>query len=140
MFERTALALASAALLSACSSGAGRTPIVSNSRPAPGASVPMAQPNTQSARRPVMQREVGFEGVIGARASALIGQLGQPRIDLSEGDARKLQFSTETCVLDIFLYPTSPGAEPVATHVAARNREGGAQIEAANCLRELVRR
>lgn len=135
-------ALLMATLVSACSTGAGRTPILgpTAARALPSAPIPQRQPNTQPARPSQPQREVGFEGVIGARASVLIGELGKPRIDLLERDARKLQFASENCVIDIFLYPASPGAEPVATHIQARQRAGGASADAGRCLAEIIRR
>ena len=59
-------------------------------------------------------------------AAALVRYFGQPRLDVAEGDMRKLQFAGEACVLDVFLYPLRPGAEPVATGTAA----SGAPTEA----------
>ncbi|PKP90329.1 MAG: hypothetical protein CVT76_09985, partial [Alphaproteobacteria bacterium HGW-Alphaproteobacteria-15] len=67
-------------------------------------------------------------------------RFGAPRIDLAEGDARKLQFAGPSCVLDIFLYPLSAGAEPTATHVDARLRQGGAAVDQGACIRELETR
>jgi hypothetical protein len=82
----------------------------------------------------------GLAGVIGAPAAALTSRFGQPRIDLAEGDARKLQFAGPTCVLDIYLYPVAAAAEPTATHVAARLRQGGAPADPGDCLREVEQR
>lgn len=149
---RRLAAIAIVGLLPACSTGAGRIPILTDApiRPAATApaptptSEPVRQPARQPARQPVrqpeIQREVGFEGVIGSPAATLIKQLGTPRIDLVEGDARKLQFAGESCVLDIFLYPTTPGAEPVATQITARLRAGGAKADTGRCLAEILRR
>lgn len=81
----------------------------------------------------------GLEGVIGARADALTRRFGTPRIDLAEGDARKLQFAGPNCVVDIFLYPVSAGAEQTATHVDARLRQGGAAVDGGACIREVER-
>jgi len=77
--------------------------------------------------------------VIGAPVAALTNRFGQPRIDLAEGDARKLQFAGQSCVLDIYLYPVAAAAEPTATHVAARLRQGGAPADPGECLREIER-
>jgi hypothetical protein len=82
----------------------------------------------------------GLAGVIGSPAEALVRRFGEPRIDLAEGDAHKLQFSGKTCVLDIFLYPVSAGAAPTATHVAARVRMGGAAADPGACIREVEKR
>lgn len=84
-----------------------------------------------------MPSQGGLGGVIGASASALAQRFGSPRIDLSEGDARKLQFLGQACVLDVFLYPASAGAQPVATHVEARLRKDGASTDTATCIREV---
>lgn len=82
----------------------------------------------------------GLESVIGADASALIGQFGTPRLDVHEGDARKLQFSGAACVLDIYLYPPDKGGTPRATYVAARRASDGLDVDRAACVAALRRR
>lgn len=82
----------------------------------------------------------GIEGLIGSNANALSRQLGAPRLDVREGDARKLQFSGESCVLDVWLYPLSPGAEPTATYVEARRASDGLDVDRVACVRALLRR
>jgi len=90
---------------------------------------------------PQVMSPQGLGGVIGSSATALLRRFGQPRIDLAEGDARKLQFIGSTCVLDIYLYPVPAAAsEPTATHVAARLRQGGTAADAGACIREIERR
>lgn len=89
---------------------------------------------------PEVMSSQGLGGIIGSPAGALTRRFGEPRIDLAEGDARKLQFSGASCVLDIFLYPLSAGAEPTATHVEARLRQGGAAADPGACIREVERR
>lgn len=84
-----------------------------------------------------MMRERGLEGIIGQQANVLTRRFGKARIDLVEGDARKLQFVSKACVLDIFLYPTASGAQPVATHVEARQRKDGAAMDRQLCIRDL---
>lgn len=86
---------------------------------------------------PAVMAPKGLAGVIGSPAAALTRRFGQPRIDLAEGDARKLQFTGTACVLDIYLYPVSATAEPTATHVEARIRQGGAQTDPGACIREV---
>jgi hypothetical protein len=86
---------------------------------------------------PQVMAPAGLEGVIGSPAAALTRRFGEPRIDLAEGDARKLQFAGATCVLDIYLYPVSAAAEPTATHVEARLRQGGGAVDAGGCIREV---
>lgn len=79
----------------------------------------------------------GLEGVIGAGANELIRQFGNPRLDVSEGDARKLQYAGGACVLDIFLYPAQPGREPLATYVEARRASDGQEVDRAACVAAL---
>lgn len=86
---------------------------------------------------PEVMAPTGLEGVIGSPAAALTRRFGSPRIDLVEGDARKLQFAGSQCVLDIFLYPVAASAEPTAAHVEARQRLGGAVADAGACIREV---
>lgn len=124
----TGLALG-AVLTSACSSGAVPRTVSATPRSAPSTTF----------RTPVVQNERGLESVIGKGASALTQRFGKARLDLSEGDARKLQFSSNDCVLDIFLYPLRDNAAPVATHVEARRRVGGANTDRAQCIEEVER-
>lgn len=79
----------------------------------------------------------GLEGVIGADITGLQRQFGAPRLDVWEGDARKLQFSGEPCVLDVYLYPTRPGATPTATYVDARRASDGLDVDRASCAKAL---
>lgn len=79
----------------------------------------------------------GLEGVIGADGAALTRQFGTPRLDVIEGDARKLQFSGRACVLDIYLYPPQPGAAPRASYVDARRTSDGRDVDRAACVAAL---
>ena len=81
----------------------------------------------------------GLEAVIGENGTALIRLFGQPRLDVIEGDARKLQFTGTPCILDVYLYPASSGAEPRATYVDAR-RSDGRDVDRAACVAALRRR
>lgn len=99
-----------------------------------------AAPRSSIVVVPQVMAAQGLGGVIGSPAGALTRRFGAPRIDLAEGDARKLQFAGPSCVLDIFLYPLSAGAEPTATHVDARLRQGGAAVDQGACIRELETR
>jgi hypothetical protein len=127
--RRAALALAAASLALAGCGGAAR--------PAPAASPPA---RGGVVRVPQVMAPQGLEGVIGSPAAALTRRFGDPRLDVPEGDVRKLQFAGSACVLDIYLYPLSPGAEPTAAHVEARLRQGGAAVDAGACIREVERR
>lgn len=83
---------------------------------------------------PQVMRLPGLENVIGRDAAQLQRQFGKARLDIAEGDSRKLQFSGEACVLDVWLYPLRPGAPPVATHVEARRASDGRDVDRARCI------
>jgi hypothetical protein len=98
-----------------------------------------APPPVTSARTPEVLRAPGLEGVIERDAAEVQRLFGTPRLDVFEGDMRKLQFSGEACVLDVFLYPLRSGAEPVATHVDARRASDGREVDRAACVAALRR-
>ena len=129
--RRAMLALVLALAATGCTSG-------NYVRAPQAASVPPAATGT-TFRTPEVMSARGTDGVIGSDASALTRRFGTPRIDLTEGDARKLQFASVSCVLDIFLYPLEAGRAPVATHIAARARQGGAAADSAYCINEVER-
>jgi hypothetical protein len=52
---------------------------------------------------------LGQETVLGRDARTLVGQFGEPDLDVREGTARKLQFAGPACVLDAYLYPRAGG-------------------------------
>lgn len=81
----------------------------------------------------------GLDGVIRESANSLMQQFGSPRLNVAEGDMRKLQFAGSACVLDIFLYPLRQGAEPVATFVEARRASDGAEVDRLSCMQALRR-
>lgn len=81
----------------------------------------------------------GLEAVIGKSAGALRRMFGAPQLTVHEGDAVKLQFSGGACVLDIYLYPLRPGAEPSATYVDARRASDGLDVDRAACVAALRR-
>lgn len=78
----------------------------------------------------------GLEAVMGADANALVRQFGTPRLDVWEGDARKLQFTGQACILDVYLYPSAPGRTETATYVDAR-RSDGQDVDRASCVQAL---
>lgn len=116
--------------LTACAGG--------GSRPAPAQ--PSPAPRSTIVVVPQVMAPQGLDGVIGSSAAALTRRFGNPRIDLAEGDARKLQFAGASCVLDIYLYPVSAGAASTATHVEARLRQGGGVVDPGACIREVESR
>jgi hypothetical protein len=99
---------------------------------------PVAPPATQF-RPPQVQQAAGLEGILQQDAASLARLFGPPRLDVREGDARKLQFASSACVLDVFLYPLRTGAEPVATYVEARRASDGQEVDRAACAQALRR-
>jgi hypothetical protein len=131
--------LAAPFALAACGPTTG-APVASTPPPARVASVPPTRPAAPPAtgfRSARVMSMPGLEGVIGADMASLQRQFGSPRLDVWEGDARKLQFSGEACVLDVYLYPPSPGATPSATYVDARRPSDGLDVDRAACVRAL---
>ncbi|WP_245806012.1 hypothetical protein [Erythrobacter donghaensis] len=107
-------------------------------KPAPArAPAAAAPPRSTIVVVPQVMAPQGLVGVIGSPPAALLSRFGTPRLDVAEGDARKLQFAGSACVLDIYLYPLAAAAEPTATHVEARLRQGGAPADPAACIREV---
>ena len=95
-----------------------------------------ARPTRKPSRPAVPLALPGLESVIGSSAAALGRMFGTPRLDIIEGDARKLQFSGLPCVLDAYLYPPAPGREPETTYIDAR-RPDGADTDRAGCVTAL---
>lgn len=123
--------------------GDPQRPSLPGGRPAPPAVVPPGVPPppvVSGFRAPEIMRAPGLEGVMQQPADRLLRQFGTPRLDVAEGDMRKLQFAGQPCVLDIFLYPLRAGAEPVATHVEARRASDGQDVDRAACVAALARR
>ena len=134
--------LLTVAALAACgpTTGAKVASTPATTRPARVAAVPAtrpAPPATGGFRPARVMSLPGLESVIGADTAALQRQFGAPRLDVWEGDARKLQFPGEACVLDVYLYPPSPGATPTATYVDARRASDGLDVDRASCVRAL---
>jgi hypothetical protein len=63
--------------------------------------------------------------------------LGAASLDRSEGPARALQFVRPVCILDVYLYPPSPGAAPQVRTAAAR-RPDGSRIDPGACVALLL--
>nr|WP_310534999.1 hypothetical protein [Novosphingobium sp.] len=131
--------LASALLLAGCGGAGNSVKSVSTaSLPVPP-TVTRPLP-TRPAIRPRIMTAPGLEGVIGGNAGELQRQFGVARLDVLEGDARKLQFSGNACVLDVFLYPETEGREPTATYVEARRASDGKDVDRASCVSALRKR
>ena len=95
---------------------------------------PLVRPAPPSAR---VLTAPGLTGVIGVPSAELTRQFGAARLDVWEGDARKLQFSGAACVLDVYLYPPAAGRAPIATYVDARRASDGQDVDRAACISAL---
>ena len=133
----------SAAMLALMLAGCATTAPPAESSPAsvkPALTKP-APTRVRPSRKPppsaIAQVVPGVEGVIGNDAAGLIRQFGKPRLDIVEGDARKLQFSGTACVLDAYLYPPVAGKEPLATFIDARRPSDGQDVDRAACIAAL---
>lgn len=139
---RSAAILMAVSALAACGPTGG-TKVASTPAPATArvAAVPATRPVAPVSRgtfRPAKIMSLpGAEGVIGADQASLQRQFGAPRLDVWEGDARKLQFVGEACVLDIYLYPPGPGAAPTAAYLDARRASDGLDVDRLSCIRAL---
>jgi hypothetical protein len=132
-----ALPLALTLVLGACAS-AGATPKSAPAKPAVAAApAPIRAPVRRPPPRAQALVAPGLEGVIGATREDLTAQFGSARLDVWEGDARKLQFSGAACVLDVYLYPPAPGGAPEATYVDARRSSDGQDVDRAACVAAL---
>lgn len=81
-------------------------------------------------------RDEALGTMIGANADALVRQFGSPRLDIRDGDARKLQWSGTACILDVYLYPGDHAGPATATFIDAR-RGDGRDVDRAACIAAL---
>lgn len=128
---------ASGATVASTGSAAAPPPRTDTVRVPPTRPTPAPTQPSGDYRAPQVMNMPGLEGVIGATANELQRQFGTARLDVYEGDARKLQFSGEACVLDVYLYPLRKGAEPTATYVDARRASDALDVDRAACVRAL---
>lgn len=135
--DRIALVAGLTLALSAC--GGSTQPVRSaSSKPVKVATAQPVRPAMRyRPRNPQVLALPGLEGVIGADETALTRQFGPPRLNVWEGDARKLQWVGGACVLDVFLYPGEAGGTPQATYLEARRASDGADVDRAGCIAAL---
>lgn len=139
MTARFAILLGLFPLLAACGAGGGAAPTVKSASAKPALTIPRPPVRSGPPSARVLSAP-GLEGVIGATTADLTRQFGTARLDVWEGDARKLQFASEACVLDVYLYPAATGREPQATYVDARRGSDGQDVDRAACVAALRRR
>lgn len=142
MRRKSLAALALIPFLAACASsgatgGKVRGPSAAVTKPSGTSPRNVRAPSRYKPRNPQIQSVPGVEGVIGSTSAELTRQFGPARLDVWEGDARKLQFSGNACVLDVYLYPAEPGRDPQATYMDARNPDSGQDVDRAGCVNAL---
>ncbi len=129
------VAIIAAMMLAGCAAGAippARTPAAATAGDRPA---PRSYAGTASVRPPP-----GSDAVIGRDAADLARMFGAPRLTIALGsDGQKLQFASDRCVLDAYLYAPRSGETPVVTHVDARDA-AGEDIDRAGCIAALRRR
>jgi hypothetical protein len=131
------IALALFPALAACSSSGGNKPRTTASKAQP-VKPAVVRPPSHRPPQPAQRLALpGLEGVIGATEDGLVRQFGAARLEVWEGDARKLQFTGNPCVLDVYLYPAERGGEPQATYVDARRASDGQDVDRAACIAAL---
>ena len=136
---KTLIGIVLMALLAACGAKTTGSAKVQSAAAKPAIATPrrLARPAPRRIPPPAQILAItGLERVIGATSADLIRQFGPARLDVWEGDARKLQFSGSPCVLDIYLYPAAKDREPQATYLDAR-RSDGRDVDRAACVAAL---
>lgn len=113
--------------------GTGLTGCVGAGSGAPASVAPQRAAHSTTLAMP------GLEAVIGKSERDLTRLFGAPRLDIREGDARKLQFGGGACLLDVYLYPEGQGGVQIATFVDAR-RSDGRDVDRAACVEALRKR
>jgi len=83
----------------------------------------------QSAVQPQPEAPTGLTGLT---AQDLVGRFGSPQLQIREGNSIKLQFRSQECILDAYLYPSGNSGTLKVTHVDTR-RPSGADIPQAAC-------
>lgn len=138
------LGFASAVMIAGCTAvpDAGQPQAPRAAPPVQTTNVPRTDPTPPGSGfiPPTVLRAPGLGDVIGKSGSSVTRLFGKPALDTPEGDARKLQFRGEPCILDVFFYPLRPGTEAVATHIEARRASDGASVNRASCVAALRRR
>ena len=104
-----------------------------------GPAIPRPSKPSSAAQQPsTVVKPVQNNALIGNSADAIGRMFGKPRLDVTEGAGRKLQFAGSSWPLDVYFYAPRAGANPVATHVAARTPDGR-NAEVNSCAQSLQR-
>lgn len=103
-----------------------------------GPAIPRPSTPPPVTQQPTVVKPVQNNALIGNSADAVGRMFGKPRLDVTEGAGRKLQFAGTNCILDVYFYAPRAGANPVATHVDARTPDGR-NAEVNSCAQSLQR-
>lgn len=76
--------------------------------------------------------------LMGLAPDQVTGMLGPADFRRDDGPAQILQYRSPTCVLDLYLYRDTGGADFHVTYIEARDRSLG-QLAAQTCLASVVR-
>jgi hypothetical protein len=94
--------------------GCTPTPDIQQPAPLPSSQVPVLTP---------LPQERGT--LIGLTAAEIVQRLGNPALQIREGQSLKLQFRSASCILDAYLYRPASGQGPErVAHVDTRLRSG----------------
>ena len=72
--------------------------------------------------------------LLGLTAQELVGNLGNPQLQVREGNSLKLQFRSSRCVLDAYLYPTGNSTGPLRVTYVETGTPAGAGTDQAACV------
>jgi hypothetical protein len=97
------------------------------------------QPGTISLERKAGPGGSSAASLLGKTEKMMRSQFGEPRLDVREGAAVKLQYTNDVCVADIYLFPPAEGKEAVVIHLDARDTLG-ADADRDTCVSALLRR
>ena len=90
-------------------------------------------PETPTPQQPAVQPQPEAPtSLTGLTAQDLIARFGSPQLQIREGNSMKLQFRSQECILDAYLYPSGNSGTLKVTHVDTR-RPSGADIPQAAC-------
>jgi hypothetical protein len=95
------------------------------------------KPVVQTQPAPATSTEPQTRRLLGLTAQELVGQLGNPQLQVREGNSLKLQFRTNRCVLDAYLYPSASGSGPLKVTFVDTRTPSGVGTDQAACISAL---
>ena len=75
--------------------------------------------------------------IVGLTASELVGHFGNPALQIREGTGLKLQFRSNRCVLDAYLYPPESGSGVQRVTFVDTRLPSGVATDQAACISAL---